>query len=115
MAPLISILYLTFAEINRASSVRMEMHLHYLSGDNNSPEARADIALNFNQALKISVFKDFCQDPSLKDNCRTENVKVTGADVQFTTSRGRREIFMYPVLGAGMVFLRLDIFIMGLL
>ena len=92
----------------------MEMHLHYFTGDCNSPEARAEIALNFIQLLNTSIFKDACQDPSLKDKCRAENVKVTCAADESTISRGKRDLFMYAALGAGLAFLRVYIFIMGL-
>ena len=82
----------------------MAMHLHYFTGDCNTPEAKAEIAQNFIQILNTSAFKDICQKPPYKDKCRTENVQVTCADDGFTLNRGKRNIFMYAVFGAGLAF-----------
>ncbi|PFX23088.1 Fibropellin-1 [Stylophora pistillata] len=88
------------SEIYRAGSARMAMHLHYFTGDCNTPEAKAEIAQNFIQILNTSAFKDICQKPPYKDKCKTENVEVTCADDGFTLNRGKRNIFMYAVFGA---------------
>ncbi|PFX23092.1 Fibropellin-1 [Stylophora pistillata] len=75
----------------RPGTARMEMHLHYYSGDCGAPEVQAQIKQNFIQILNASVFKDVCRDPALKDRCKAENVKVTCAAVDFINYRKKRE------------------------
>ncbi|KAJ7360012.1 hypothetical protein OS493_019099, partial [Desmophyllum pertusum] len=64
-------------KVYNPNEVRMAMDLHYYYGDCTTPEARAQIQQNFIKLLNESQFQDACRDPSLKDKCIAENVKVT--------------------------------------
>ena len=55
----------------------MAVSLHYFSGNCSSPEAQAQIKQNFIEILNASLFKEICNDPAYKDDCKVENVKVT--------------------------------------
>lgn len=79
-----------FAEVYRPNDVRMAMDLHYYYGDCNTPEAQAQIKQNFIEILNVSTFSEVCQDPSLKEKCNAENVKVTCSEVEFVISRKKR-------------------------
>lgn len=70
----------------------MAMDLHYYYGDCTTPEAQAQIQQNFIKLLNESQFQDACRDPSLKDKCIAENVKVTCSLVDSVTSRKKRAI-----------------------
>ena len=76
-----------FAEVYRPNDVRMAMDLHYYYGHCNTPEAQAQIKQNFIQILNVSMFSEVCQDPSFKEKCIAENVKVTCSEVEFVISR----------------------------
>ena len=68
----------------------MAMDLHYYYGDCTTPEAQAQIQQNFIKLLNESQFQDACRDPSLKDKCIAENVKVTCSLVDFAVSRRKK-------------------------
>ena len=106
---------MTFVEVYRPGTARMEMHLHYFNGDCNSPETQAQIRQNFIKILNGSIFKDVCQDPSLKDKCKAENVKVTCAAVDFDINRKKRDAGIFSVQGADLSNWPLYILIMRLL
>ena len=80
------------------------MNLHYYYGDCTTPGAQAQIKNNFIQLLNESFFKEVCQDPALKDNCKADNVKVTCDAVDSVISRRRRS--------AGMATLRKPLIIL---
>ena len=65
----------------------MAVDLHYFYGECNTPEAQAQIKENFIKLLNGSVFKEACQDRSLRDKCTPDNVEVTCGEVN---SRKRR-------------------------
>ncbi|KAJ7360014.1 hypothetical protein OS493_019102 [Desmophyllum pertusum] len=81
----------TVQKVYNPNEVRMAMDLHYYYGDCTTPEARAQIQQNFIKLLNESQFQDACRDPSLKDKCIAENVKVTCSLVD-VTSRKKRAI-----------------------
>lgn len=65
----------------------MAVDLHYFYGECNTPEAQAQIKENFIKLLNKTIFRDACQDRSLRDKCTPDNVNVTCGNV---TSRERR-------------------------
>ncbi|KAJ7360021.1 hypothetical protein OS493_019109 [Desmophyllum pertusum] len=79
-------------KVYNPNEVRMAMDLHYYYGDCTTPEAQAQIQQNFIKLLNESQFQDACRDPSLKDKCIAENVKVTCSLVDSVTSRKKRAI-----------------------
>ena len=65
------------------------MDLYYFNGDCTTPWAQAQIKQNFIQILNGSLYKEICTDPSIKDKCTAENVKVTCAMVDVTKRKKR--------------------------
>jgi len=76
-----------FVEKYSPNDVRMAMDLHYYYGDCTTPEAQAQIKQNFIQLLNESYFNQVCQDPTLKDKCKAENVEVTCSSVVSARSK----------------------------
>ena len=66
------------------------MDLYYFNGDCTTPGAQAQIKQNFIQILSGSLYKEICTDPSIKDKCRAENVKVACALVSSVVQRKKR-------------------------
>ena len=66
------------------------MDLYYFNGDCNTPGAQAQIKQNFIQILNGSLYKEICSDPTIKDKCRAENVKVTCALLRSVVQRKKR-------------------------
>ncbi|PFX23105.1 Fibropellin-1 [Stylophora pistillata] len=85
-------------EIYGPNNVRMAMYLHYYNGDCSTPEAQMEIKQNFIKILNGSIFKEVCQDPSLKDKCKVDNVKVTCAVVK-DKGRNKRDAGQYDRYG----------------
>ena len=70
----------------------MAMDLYYFNGDCTTPEAQAQIKQNFIQILNGSLYKEICTDPSIKDKCTAENVKVTCGLVSAAAKRKKRSL-----------------------
>lgn len=77
----------------------MAVDLHYFYGDCHTPEAQAQIKENFIQLLNTSILKEVCQDRSLRDKCKPENVNVTCGIVTRTKRRasGMIKLHLAPV------------------
>ncbi|XP_022794659.1 sushi, von Willebrand factor type A, EGF and pentraxin domain-containing protein 1-like [Stylophora pistillata] len=86
------------SKIYGPNNVRMAMYLHYYNGDCSTPEAQMEIKQNFIKILNGSIFKEVCQDPSLKDKCKVDNVKVTCAVVK-DKGRNKRDAGQYDRYG----------------
>ena len=73
------------------SQVRRAGALHYYTGDCSTPEAQAQIKIQFIQILNASAMQMICNDLVYRDKCKAENVKVTCGVVDKGVKRNRRE------------------------
>ncbi|PFX23098.1 sushi, von Willebrand factor type A, EGF and pentraxin domain-containing protein 1-like isoform X2 [Stylophora pistillata] len=74
--------------------VIMAMELHYYDGDCNTEETRTQIQQLFIKILNGSVrYSQACQDPSVRDKCKAENVVVTCGEIDESVgNRKKRSI-----------------------
>jgi len=58
-------------------SERTTNKLHFFSGNCSDPDVQRQIKEQFIQLLNDSVFNEVCQADTLRDRCKSDNVKVT--------------------------------------